>query len=532
MSPVIIVGAGPVGLALAADLGSRGVPCTVLERNVAAETLEPKIMYIGVRTMEYCRRLGIASDVRNWGFPRDFPQDTVFVTSLRGYELGRIPVPALESIPPSPFSPEDSCHCPQNWFDPILRKLCGTYSEVTFRYGTEFQSYEETANGVVATVRDVASGRTERLETQYLVACDGYSSTVRSLLGISMHGRRRVDYSVNILFRSTNLRRLHDKGDALRYVLIGERGTWATLWAVDGRDLWRLTAYGNEGRDVAALDADEVLKTVGGPALSYEILSVTRWTRRALTAEHMQSGRIFLAGDSAHATPPNGGLGMNTGFADAMNLGWKLAAVYRGWADPGLLDSYEVERLPVAQRAVQEGLNNYDRLTANTRFAALESTDEKGEQTRFELGERLRSENVKGWRPFGIHLGYVYTPSPAVVDDDDTPIDDVGGPYTPTTRPGARAPHAWLASGHSTLDLFGANYTLLLLGEDPPDVSAFLTEAASRRIPVDVHTITEPDVVRLYERPLVLVRPDGHVAWRGDGDSLNASLILNAVSGR
>lgn len=528
---VLIVGAGPIGLALATDLGSRGIDCIVLERHASVESVTPKIMHVSVRTMEFCRRLGIADPVRNWGFPVDFPHDTAFVTSMSGYELARIPVPALEAAMPSEYSPEDTCHCPQNWFDPILRRRAGEFPSVAFRYGTRLLTSDQSDEGVVATVLDDASGSTSRIRADYLVACDGYNSTVRAALGIGMSGQDHVDFSVNILFQSDNLRQSHGFGDALRYVLVGPNGTWATLWAVDGRDTWRLTAYGTDGAGIDALDADEVIRDLGCVGLNYEIRSVTRWTRRALVADHMRQGRIFLAGDSAHATPPNGGLGMNTGFADAMNLGWKLAGVIKGWAHPGLLDSYEPERLPVARQAVQEGLRDYGRLTENTQFAGIDEPTERGERIRADLGARLRGENVKAWRPVGIHLGYIYQDSSAVVQDTPGHSFDIE-PYEPSTIPGARAPHAWLSSGRSTLDLFGDNYTLLRIGRHGPTAAALLSAATTRSIPVDVYDIDDEAVLSLYQTRLVLVRPDGHVAWRSNDDEFDAELVLDTLSGR
>lgn len=529
LTSVVIVGAGPIGLALAADLGSRGIDAVVLERHQTAETPDPKIMYISVRTMELCRRLGVAEAVRNWGFPRDHPHDTVFVTSMAGYELSRIPVPALDATPPSPVSPEGTVHCPQNWFDPVLRRRAEEFDSISFRYGVELVDLRPDDDGVTAHVRDRESGATSQIRARYLVGCDGYRSTVRELLGVPMTGQDQLDFSVNILFRSAQLRRAHRFGDALRYVLIGPGGTWATLWAVDGRELWRLTVYGTDQAYIESLDPDAAVVRLGYPDLRYEILAVTRWTRRAMVAERMQRGPVFLAGDSAHAMPPNGGLGMNTGFADAINLGWKLAAVLDGWADRALLDSYEVERLPVVRRTVAEGLRNYARLTSDTAFAGLDAPTAEGAQLREQLGRRLHEQNLRAWRPMGIHLGYVYDTSPVVAHDHVCPTEIE--PYVPSTAPGARAPHAWLDDGRSTLDLFGRCYTLLRIGAQPPDATALVTAAAARSMPLDVHHLAGPAVAELYEKSLVLVRPDGHVAWRSNEEPRQAAAILDLVTG-
>jgi FAD binding domain-containing protein/aromatic ring hydroxylase-like protein len=226
------------------------------------------------------------------------------------------------------------------------------------------------------------------------------------------------------------------------------------------------------------------------------------------------AGRVFIAGDAAHAHPPNGGLGMNTGIQDAFDLGWKLAATLEGWGGPALLPSYDLERRPASARAAEVSLQNYRRLISAAERAEINAATPEGEAARRAIGASLVEENEKSWHPVGVHLGYIYHTSPIVVPDGTPPpADDTIG-YRPTAFPGARAPHVWLSPGRSILDLFGKGFALLNFDGQP--VEALERAAASRRVPLAVHGIRHEEAAGLYGRRLVLVRPDGHVAWRGD----------------
>jgi len=530
--PVLIVGGGPVGLLLAAELGSRGIRCLLIEQDRPEErTKFSRIMQIGVRTMEFVRRLGAIERVKNWGFPPDFPLDNVFVTSLSGYELARFKMYSLGSIGPNSYSPEHQWHCPQSIFDPILQALAASFPSVTLRYRCRVDGIEEHDERVMARLTDRASGETETIEADYLVGCDGSSSTVRECLGIAMQGEWLIDRSLNIEFRTPCLSRLHDKGDAGRYICIGPEGTWSTTMAVDGKELWRILLY-SKTEDVATIDAGAIVRRLLGKDFDFTIASVTSWSRRALNAERYRGGRVFLAGDAAHSHPPNGGFGMNTGAADAADLGWKLAAVLQGWAAPGLLDSYEIERRPVCQRAIDEAMAELHRLREETRYPEIDAATEAGAETRRALGERLKSAfaGSRVWYRWGIHLGYIYDGSPIIVPDGTPlPPDDTYG-YQPTARPGARAPHALLEDGRSILDLFGRGFMLLRF--DKRMEAARLIEAArARGMPLQLYDVADSAIAALYERKLVLVRPDGHVAWRGDDLPIDCAALTDRLRG-
>jgi 2-polyprenyl-6-methoxyphenol hydroxylase-like FAD-dependent oxidoreductase len=326
----LIAGGGPVGLALAADLGRRGI-ATLLVEEREDKLNPPKMLEVSVRTMEFCRQLGIVDQVRGWGFPRDWPLDSVFVTDMQGYELGRVSIPALKDLAHLPVSPERGMPCPQTWFDPILRKHARSFPHVTIRHRVQLTSFTQDTSGVTTTLLDRQSGRAETVRARYLVGCDGFASTVRKLLGIEIRGEPHIDWSMTIYLRIPDFHAQHDKGKAFRYVFVGPEGTWSFLSIVNGKDLWRLQLVDLDESRLQNADIPTLVRRFMGREISYTIEDQNLWVRKRTVADRFMDGRVFLAGDAAHAHPPNGGLGMNTGIQDAFDLGWKLAAVLQGW---------------------------------------------------------------------------------------------------------------------------------------------------------------------------------------------------------
>ncbi len=530
-TPVLIVGGGPVGLGLAIDLGSRGIECLLVEQGDGT-IAHPRANAENARTMEFFRRWGIADRVREAGTPGDFPHTVLYLTALTGFEIARFERPDHGGGAPGTISPERPQRCNQLWLDPILRDRAGSFPSVTLRLRCRFESFEHDDGGVVATVHDLVTGARERIAADYLVACCGGHSAIPKTLGVEMQGTPTLEYNLNIFFRTPELWSHHDKGKAALHFFADAQGIWRTLVQLDGRELWRLGLRGKDYFDNAAsVDAAALIAGVVGKSVPHEVVSVLRWVARDLVADRYRAGRVFLAGDAAHQNTPSGGFGLNTGMGDAADLGWKLAGVIEGWGGDGLLAAYESERRPVAERIVKQAAGNFMRDRRRPSHPKIAEDSAEGEAARREMGEAIVGSQTSVYLTDGTALGYVYEPSPICWSDGTPAPPHSIGKYLPTTRPGARAPHAWMSDGRSTLDLFGRGFVLLRLGDSAPDSTAMNAAFARRGVPLTVTTIADAGICALYERRLVLVRPDGHVAWRGDVMPDDALAVVDCIRG-
>ncbi|EGD03569.1 hypothetical protein B1M_15825 [Burkholderia sp. TJI49] len=533
-TPIVIIGAGPIGLALAGDLGWRGIPCVLIERSDGT-VFQPKMDMVGIRTMEFCRRWGIVDDVQNAGYNRDYPQDYAWVSQLSGgYEFGREPFPCPRDEQKPEQSPQKRERCPQNFFDPVLTRFARKTGNVQIRYKAEYVSHDERPDGVTVHVRDLDTGNVEAIECLYLVGCDGGASRVKENLGIRMSGTPALTYTTNAIIECKDLEKLHDKKPGYRFIFIGPEGTWSTMVAINGRDWWRFSIVGdNTMRTLSEEDVAQAFKrAVGRDDLEFRIISVMPWIRRQLVADNYGTARVKIAGDAAHLTSPTGGFGMNMGIQDSVDLGWKLQAMVEGWGGAYLLDTYEFERRPVAIRNVNEATNNLKLMLTpreNLSPAVFEPGPE-GDHARKVFGDAYTKMMKREWYTIGIHLGFRYEGSSIVVPDGTPEPEDTVSTYEQTARPGHRAPHVWLSPGHSTLDLFGRGFVLLRF--DPTlDVEPLRAAAAHAGVPLDVTDIDHAAARDLYERALVLVRPDGHVAWRADGLPESPAALIDAIRG-
>jgi 2-polyprenyl-6-methoxyphenol hydroxylase-like FAD-dependent oxidoreductase len=531
--PVLIVGGGPVGLGLALELALRDVRSMLIEQTDGVVRLS-KMGHVSVRTMEHCRRWGVADSVRNSGFPPDYPLNQVFCTSLNAQHITTLEFPSHAEQSFNALSPEQKQRCPQLWFDPILARQLAQQSLASIRNHTRLVSFNQDEARVSALVEDVRSAKRTTIEASYLVGCDGAGSLVRQQLGIKLLGDAVLSYSTGIYFTAPDLLKHHKMGAATRYWMVGEEGTWGNLTVVDAKDIWRLTITGSMERvEAKDFDADYwVRRCLGRSDINYSITAVLPWRRSRLVAERYREGRVFLAGDACHINAPNGGYGMNTGIGDSVDLGWKLAATLQEWGGPGLLDSYERERKPIAQRNVDAAAFNFNSTRPKLSYLHVEEATEAGAVARAAIARAMRENTGQEWESEGVHLGYRYEGSPIIVPDGTPEPEDKLSEYVPTARPGHRAPH-FSVEGQSILDSFGSGFVLLCFTDQgEAEVAALGRVAESRGIPLIIKKISDPAARDLYERRYVLVRPDGHVAWRGDNFDRQPAELLDIVTGR
>lgn len=513
---VLIAGAGPVGLALSIELGLRGIDCVLAERGDGILRV-PRMSSVSSRCMEFCRRWKIADKVRYAVWSKTHPFDFVYVSSMVGEELARLKIGSYqEQQGKLDYSPEGAATCPQIFFDPILAEKAKSVPRVSVRYGTRLESFDQDETGVQARLVDTGSGEERFIAADYLVGCDGAGGIVRRRLGIQLDGLGPIATSVNVFFRSPEFAAMHDKGWARFFRFFDDEGCWAEVIAIDGKELWRLSVFHDETPDTTGVS---YLRKLAGCDFDYEILDVSPWERRDFLAHSYRQGRVLIAGDAAHEMSPTGGSGMHTGICESVNLAWKLAALYEGWGGPRLLDSYEAECRPIADQYVERSTGTFNAIAAQPGAAAFRDAvaADGGLLRRFSSHEQLKAQ-------------FCYEGSPICVSDGTPPLEG-SARLAPSARPGTRAPHCWIADGRSTLDLFGGGFVLVRFGSPDADVEPLTAAAAARGVPLEVVDIDHVDAAVIYEKPLVLVRPDGHVAWRGDVLPDDAVSLVDRVRG-
>ena len=541
--PILIAGGGSAGLSLAGELGWRGTTCMLVEPSVEANP-HPRANAVANRTMEYFRRWGIDRALIGAGVPADYPAAYYWVSTLHGHEIHKLMLPghaqlerlrAQGAADPSSelhWSPYLKTVVGQHEVERVLREHVARCKSVDAHFGWALESFEERADGVLACIKHQASGETRTVLAGHLVGCDGGRSRVREALGIPLQGRAGLARFVSIYFRAPEFMQCHRFGPANIFFPVHRRHRGFLLnW--DTGKTWTYHLILEEGMDWRDVWPEAAIESLLGCKTPLEVVSVQPWTAHALTAQHYQSpqGRVFLAGDAAHLFTPTGGLGMNTGVSDAIDLAWKLGAAVDGWAGPALLPSYEAERHAIGVRNTAEAADNFDRLYSVMQSGdELDAPDAVGEALRAALKAELVQQE-KLLKSSGVLLGYRYEDSPICCPDgtDATPDDALA--YVPTARPGHRAPHAWLADGRSVLDLLGPWFTLLCFDGDTPTAKALRDAAAERGVPLTVRLVDEPSVRALYGGYAhVLVRPDMMVGWRGQ-QAADASAVMDRLRG-
>ena len=549
--PVLICGGGPVGLSAAILLARLGVRSVLVERHPST-TDHPKARGFFTRTMEILRPWGIEASLREHALPSGAFR-FIWVESLTGREIGRVEPPQRDIS--GPHSPTYVCMAAQDAFEAELRHHADTYPEIALWFNTELTTFEQDDTGVTATLRDRHSGRIHTVRTSYMIAADGASSRIREALNIGMVGLGELDQNImiNIHFRSELGPWVRGR-PAVGY--ISSQGNGALLWA-HGTDRWLIVhafpaARGERPEDFTSERCLELARrAVGIPDLPVELINTAFWTRTAQVAERFQENRVFLAGDAAHRFPPTGGFGANTGIQDAHNLAWKLAAVLAGWANPALLETYHEERRPVAEANTDFSVTNGRRWEAARQ--AMTSGDEAA------VAQALK-EQVKHLDSEGQDLGFWYGGGALISDGTPPPTAD-SQTYVPSARPGSRAPHLWLRPSAglgslpvamslqhgdpetariSTLDLFDSGLTLLTGSDGKTWRDAGSQMARALAIPFaafgvgpagdfDVVEGNWAELYRVEAGGAVLVRPDGHVAWRSRGSGTEPQKVMRTA---
>jgi 2-polyprenyl-6-methoxyphenol hydroxylase-like FAD-dependent oxidoreductase len=528
---VIIVGAGPVGLTLAIDLGRRGVRCILLEQKEAPQFL-PKMERCNARTMEIYRRLGIVERVRDAGFPRDAPMDVFIVTSLIEPPLLHLPYPSVAqaqaeiaacndgSMPREPYQ-----LISQYTLEPLLKSIAEKMPNVDVRYGCEFLSFGQDEGGV--RVRFKSGSATTEISALYLAGCDGGSSAVRRQLGIKLQGEANLMQFRQALFRCDDLFERIPIGKGRHYHVADNQATF--LIVQDSTRHFTLHAVVDNDADMTTMFEKTVAMKV-----QYEMLSVGQWRQNLLLADRYGEGRVFLAGDAVHLVIPTGGLGMNSGVGDAVDLSWKLAATLQGWGGPQLLASYEIERRQIGARNV-DASRHASRGRRAWRAAwkpNIRDNTPEGVATRANLIAIADVEQRKSNEMIGAELSYRYEGSPVIWPEvGESPVPDFMK-YQPSTWPGARLPHVWLAGGRALHDCIGEGYTLLRL-KSQVDAAPLAKAFASHAAPFTVLDVNEDHPRDIYGCDLLLLRPDLHVVWRGNrlDDPVRLAVIATGHAG-
>jgi 2-polyprenyl-6-methoxyphenol hydroxylase-like FAD-dependent oxidoreductase len=543
-APVLIVGGGPVGMVLAMNLAALGVRSMIVNSDPRPRW-HPKGSTHNSRTMEHYRRLGVSATIRRLGLPEDYPTDVGYFTRFTGWELARLAMPSerekktlVRNAPPTDQVPEPIFRCNQMYVERFLYAHLQSLAEVDCRFGWSCVDWRDHGDRVTAAIEEPSAGGRVEVDCAYLVGCDGGQSATRRKLGIRYSGEGpggseayldgpmvATHLCVPDFYRAIAAPR------CWQYRAVN-REVHSNTVALDGAAEFifntRLSTA-DEKPDSARIV--RAFLASAGTALAVDVISHSTWIAgRALVAEKFGVGRVLLAGDATHLFTPAGGFGMNTGIDDVADLGWKLAAMVQGWGGKGLLQTYESERRPIAFRntgaARRLGIN----VAEVPIGAAIEEDSSAGLAARHETSAYLADFGPE-FASLGVQLGARYDGSPIVAEDGTAPPRDDLDAYLPSACPGGRAPHLWLEDGGSLFDRLGPGFTLLDLSGGAADTSGFAKAAVGRGVPFKVLSLGRSEARDLYERDLVLVRPDQHVAWRGNRVPEDCAALLARVTG-
>lgn len=529
---VIIVGAGPVGLALSIELGLRGIKCVLIEQNDGVGH-NPRAKLTNVRSREHLRRWGIADSLRVASpMPSDYPSDVVFVTRMNGHLLARFDNVFNCRRENNNLYSEPAQWVPQYTLEQVLLEKALSLPNVDIRFLTRLKSFEQNEAEVTAVVFDTVSGKELKLRGSYLVGADGGRSVVRETLGIGMRGKAGISRNYNVQFRAPALSAMHGFGQAIQYWLVNA-DVPSLMGPMDGDSRWYIIATKLAGDvDPASIDPRELIRRATGLDFEMEVTSTDPWVAHSLIADRYADARIYLAGDACHLHPPFGGFGMNMGIGDAVDLGWKLAASLQGWGGSSLLKSYEQERRPIHEFVLNEAAINYATVGNQLVRPGLEDPGPLGQATRKEVSDTIAATKLREFRTLGVVLGLRYKESPIVVSDGSDPPIEHFMHYQPSAHPGCLAPHLWLADGTSLYDHFGKGFSLLVTDKEGlHEAQEVVAQSARLAIPLQVVVPSDDRLRDRYAARFALIRPDQHVAWRGDTLPSDTATLLDHIRG-
>lgn len=558
--PVLIVGGGPVGLSMSICLSRLGIGSRLVERHPTTTT-HPKATVVNTRTMELFRLWGVEEAVRRGAVPLDRMRCIVWATTLAGYEIGRLEVGAdvVRNATSGKLSPSAQQICAQDLVEPALAAVAGGAAEAQVHFGTSLVDFRQSADGVEAALCH-ADGTEEIVTARYLVAADGASSPVRSSLGVHMTGEEDLGHLLNVYFRADLRPWIDDRPGPLYWIVNPD--TPGVFIALNGTDRWLFNTPVPRDGDLSDARCRALVQRAVGADVDVRVESALPWRAASLVADTYRVGSCFLVGDAAHQFPPTGGHGMNSGIQDAHNLAWKLALVLQGAAGDGLLDTYEVERRPVAQRYADESVKNArgQRSAQRSIPVEVEQDTDAGAEIRELIASTIPAQRGHFVSP-GLQLGFAYR-SAAVVDDPTVPeptsaakvgagvaeaasasggagVDADVTSYRPVLAPGRRAPHAWVTlasdgSRRSLLDIFDGRFTLLTCDQSAPEATVAARFGIEHVVVGEGGDLldSEGHVGEVYDLgpgDAVLVRPDGFVAWRHHAERPGVPLALAAL---
>jgi 2-polyprenyl-6-methoxyphenol hydroxylase-like FAD-dependent oxidoreductase len=526
--PVVIAGGGPAGLACAIELGRRRIDCLVVEPRREVAWQRPRAKTTSIRSMEHFRRWGIADRIREAApLPVAWSDEAVFCTTLLGQEITRIDdCFGLAAERRDEFA-EAGQQIPQPFVEQVLRDAARDLDTVTLRTGSRLTGLTERSDRVELQLTDDGDERSS-LSAEYVLGCEGSRSVARAAIGSVYEGSAHDLPNFNVVFRSHGLAERVPHGPAVHYWIVNP-DTAGLLGRMDLADTWWAIAIG-VSEATGARSPERLVHALVGAPLDVEVLATDPWIAKMLLADRYQSERVALVGDAAHLNPPWGGHGFNTAIGDAANIGWKLAARLDGWGGPALLASYETERRPIARETIAEAEANMRVPPSYFAQPGLTAPGLEGDRARRLVAERIQIKKAGEFRSLGLVLGYTYDGSPIIAAEPELAPAFDPSRYVPSARAGARLPHGWLRDGRSLYDILGDGFTLLRTRSEA-DPGPFASAAQRRGLPLAVVDVHEPELANRLGAPLVLVRPDQHIAWRGTAEAAEAGSILDLVRG-